>query len=220
LIVSWCAGGRCGMAYSDEDRGSSRRPSAEDRRWSHRSGTRWPADRQVGWHCVRSGPCTWRRGVRVSWLGLKTKVDGLSVVWPQNHWDIFLQFDLKTGGDGFFGLATKPVAVVSWFSLKTKVVEGFPVWASKLRLRFGDLGLKITATVSWFVPQNQAGFDLSVAPQNRWREVSVVYASRSSGLLHVEASLARVSQSGLKTDRGAMAGGARGTIMEVASELS
>jgi hypothetical protein len=30
------------------------------------------------------------------------------VVWPQNHWDIFLQFDLKTGGDGFsrFGLKT------------------------------------------------------------------------------------------------------------------
>jgi hypothetical protein len=39
--------------------------------------------------------------VRVSWLSLKTKVDGLSVVWPQNHWDGFLQFDLKTGGDGF-----------------------------------------------------------------------------------------------------------------------
>jgi hypothetical protein len=27
------------------------------------------------------------------------------------------------------------------------------------------LGLKITATVSWFVPQNQVGFGLSVAPQ-------------------------------------------------------
>jgi hypothetical protein len=23
---------------------------------------------------------------RVSWLSLKTKVDGLLVVWPQNHW--------------------------------------------------------------------------------------------------------------------------------------
>jgi hypothetical protein len=23
------------------------------------------------------------------------------VVWPQNHWDSFLQFGLKTGGDGF-----------------------------------------------------------------------------------------------------------------------
>jgi hypothetical protein len=27
---------------------------------------------------------------------------------------------------------------------------------------FGDLGLKITVTVSWFVPQNQLGGDLSV----------------------------------------------------------
>jgi hypothetical protein len=31
LLVSWCAGGRCGMTYSDEDRGRSRRPGAEDR---------------------------------------------------------------------------------------------------------------------------------------------------------------------------------------------
>jgi hypothetical protein len=31
LRVSWCAGGRCGMACSDEDRGRSRRPGAKDR---------------------------------------------------------------------------------------------------------------------------------------------------------------------------------------------
>jgi hypothetical protein len=48
----------------------------------------------------------------------------------------------------------------------------------------------------------------------------VGHASRSSGLLHVEASLARVSQSGLKTYGGATTGGARGTITEVASEAS
>jgi hypothetical protein len=46
----------------------------------------------------------------------------------------------------------------------------------------------------------------------------VGHASRSSGLLHVEASLARVFQSGLKTGGGAAAGGARGTIADVASE--
>jgi hypothetical protein len=34
------------------------------------------------------------------------------------------------------------------------------------QLWFGDFGLKITATVSWFEPQNQACFGLSVAPQN------------------------------------------------------
>jgi hypothetical protein len=46
------------------------------------------------------------------------------------------------------------------------------------------------------------------------------HASRSSGLLHMEASQARVSQSGLKTGRGTTVGSARGTIIEVASNTS
>jgi hypothetical protein len=48
----------------------------------------------------------------------------------------------------------------------------------------------------------------------------VGHVSRSSSLLGVEATLARVSQSGLKTGGGAMMGGARGTLAEVASEAS
>jgi hypothetical protein len=56
-------------------------------------------------------------------------------------------------------------------------------------------------------------FDLSVASQNRWREVDAGHASRSSGLLRVEAILTRVS-------RVMMTGGARDTIAEVASEAS
>jgi hypothetical protein len=76
------------------------------------------------------------------------------------------------------------------------------------QLLFGDLGLNITATVSW------------VAPQNRRMEVGAGHTSRSSSLLGVEASLARISQSGLKTGGGATTGGARGTIVEVASEAS
>jgi hypothetical protein len=44
LLILWCAGGRCGMTCSNEDRGRSRRPGAEDRELSHRSGTRWPGD--------------------------------------------------------------------------------------------------------------------------------------------------------------------------------
>jgi hypothetical protein len=31
LLFSWCAGDRCGMLCSDEDRGRSRRPDAENR---------------------------------------------------------------------------------------------------------------------------------------------------------------------------------------------
>jgi hypothetical protein len=74
--------------------------------------------------------------------------------------------------------------------------------------------------VSWFGPENHVGFGLSVAPQNQRRKVGAGHASRSSGLLHVKASLARVSQSGLKTGGGATAGGAHGTIAEVVSEAS
>jgi hypothetical protein len=61
------------------------------------------------------------------------------------------------------------------------------------QLRFGDLGLKITVMVFWFGPQNQVCFDLSVVPQNQQRDVSVGHTSKSSDLLRVEASLARVS---------------------------
>jgi hypothetical protein len=64
------------------------------------------------------------------------------------------------------------------------------------------------------------GFSLSVAPQNQQREVGAGHTSRSSGLVHVEASLARVSQSGLKTSGCATMGGARGTIVKVTLEAS
>jgi hypothetical protein len=54
----------------------------------------------------------------------------------------------------FLGLASKPRSTISRFGPQNR------------QLWFGDLGLKITVTVSWFVPQNQAGDILSVAPQN------------------------------------------------------
>jgi hypothetical protein len=89
LLVSWCAGGRCVMTCSDEDRGRSRRPGAEDQGWLHWSDTRWSGGREVGWRHVRSAPDTWRLWAWVSWLSLKTKVDSLWVVWPQNYSDGF-----------------------------------------------------------------------------------------------------------------------------------
>jgi hypothetical protein len=158
LLVSWWAGGRCGMACSDEDHDSSRRPGAEDQEWSHISGTRWPSDWEVGWRCVRSAPCTWRWEAWISWLNLKIKIDGLlvvwaqnhcdglSLVWPQNHWYDFLRFYLKTGGDDF-----------SWFALKTSGFEffglglktdgyGLLICVVKLPRQFFDLDLKIKQT--------------------------------------------------------------------------
>jgi hypothetical protein len=76
-------------------------------------------------------------------------------------------FGLKTTRTVFTGLASKPVATV-FCSLASKLVAMVsPGLGLKTgSYRFGDLGLKITPTVSWFVPQNQAGFGLSVAPQN------------------------------------------------------
>jgi hypothetical protein len=142
LLVPWCAGGKCDMACSDEDRGMSRRPGAENRGRLHRSGTRWSGDREVGWRRVRSVPCTWSRGAWVSWLSLKTKVDGLSVVWTQNHWDGFSSvwasklmatvcewFGLKITRTVFAGLASKPVATV-W--LKNMLQRFLAVWPQNL----------------------------------------------------------------------------------------
>jgi hypothetical protein len=126
LLVSWCAGGRCGMVGSDEDHGRSRRPIAADWGWSHRLGTWWPDDREVRWCRVRYAPCTWRWGAQVSWLSLKTNVDCLLVVWPQNYRDGFLWFGLKTGGDSFLWFASKPVSMVSP-GLASKPAVGFLV---------------------------------------------------------------------------------------------
>jgi hypothetical protein len=53
------------------------------------------------------------------------------------------------------------------------------------------------------VPQNQATYGLSVASQNqRENQDDVGHALRSSRLLCMEASRARVSQSSLKTGEG------------------
>jgi hypothetical protein len=94
---------------------------------------------------------------------------------------------------------------------------GFPSLGPQNRLlRFGDLGLKITTTVSWFEPQNHIDYDLSVTPQNRQEEDGVGHTLRSSILLRMDISQARVSQSSLKIGGGAMTGGACGTITEVA----
>jgi hypothetical protein len=106
---------------------------------------------------------------------------------------VYEWFDLKTIQAVFSGLAIKPVATV-FSSLASKSAARVTQFGSQNRqLQFGDLGLKITATVFWFEPQNQADFGLSVAPQNQWREDSVGHASRSTGLFHLKASRTRVS---------------------------
>jgi hypothetical protein len=106
----------------------------------------------------------------------------------------FLWFVLKIGGDGFSGL-----------DLKTSSSD-LVIWVSK--------------SPRWFLGLSLKTKQASVAPQNQWREDGTRHASRSGGLLCLKASRARVFQSGIKTDGGATAGGARGTITEIASGSS
>jgi hypothetical protein len=65
--------------------------------------------------------------------------------------------------------------------------------------------------ISWFGPQNQAGYSLLVVPQNRQEGDGAGHTLRSSGLIRLEASWARVSQSNLKT------GGSAVQMVHVAS---
>jgi hypothetical protein len=85
-------------------------------------------------------------------------------------------------------------AHVSWFSLKTKV-GSFSQFGLKID-GYDSCGLvsKPLVRVSRFGPQNQVGYGLSVASQNRREdEDGAGHASRSSDLLHMEVSQARVS---------------------------
>jgi hypothetical protein len=170
------------MVCSDKDHDRSRRPGAEDRGWWHWSGTRWPGDRQVRWRCVRSAPCTWRRGARVSCLSLKTKVDGLLMVWPQNHWDGFSSvwasklmamvcewLGLKTTRTVFADLASKPVVTVSGGLTSKPAVTVSGSLASKPAATVsGGLASKLAATVF---------FDLASKP------VATVFSSLASKLV-------------------------------------
>jgi hypothetical protein len=179
----------------------------------------WPQNHSDGFRQFgfkTGGDGFWRFGLKTYcdgflWFGLKTSGDSFLQFGLKNGGDSFLQFDLKTGDDGFlqFDLKTggddffrfdlKISGGFLGLGLKNKVVQSFLVWPSKSAALIGDLSLKITMTISWFEPQNQVGFGLSVAPQNRRSEVGAGHASRSSRLLRMEASLARVSQSDLKT---------------------
>jgi hypothetical protein len=105
----------------------------------------------------------------------------------------FLVEPQNQGGGGFPGL-----------SLKTGS-SGLVIWVSKSPRRFLGLGLKTKrASVCRLHHKTDGGR----SARDMRRDLAV------------EASLVRVFQSGLKTDGGTTVGGARGTIMEIASEAS
>jgi hypothetical protein len=82
---------------------------------------------------VQSAPFTRRRGARVSWIDLKTKVDGFS--W----------FSLKISGYGFPGLGLKTGSY------------GLVIWASKSPRRFLSLGLKTKWSMVCLLHHNTDG---------------------------------------------------------------
>jgi hypothetical protein len=109
-------------------------------------------------------------------LILKTKVDGLSVVWPQNHSDCFRRFGLKTDVTVCSGLASKPAATV-FSSLSSKLVAAVsPDLASKPAVGFllepqnqgggGFLGLGLktgsSSLVIWALKSPQRFLDLGL----------------------------------------------------------
>jgi hypothetical protein len=69
-------------------------------------------------------------------------------------------------------LALKSVATVSSDLALKPWCRFFWFGCQNWQLRFGNLGLKITMTVSWFEPQNQVGDGLSIVPQNRQEDES------------------------------------------------
>jgi hypothetical protein len=120
------------------------------------------------------------------------------------------RFSLKTGGDclsvvwpqnhydDFFIWASKPRSTVWWFGSQNHH-DSFLVWASKLSgRRFVGLHRKTNERM-----------------KTVWE-----HALTSGGLLRCEASRTRVSQFCLTTGGGAMAGGARTIIAEVAWKWS
>jgi hypothetical protein len=112
LLVSWCAGGRCDMACSDDDHGRSRRPGVEDQRWSHRSGTRWPGSRG------RVAPC------EVGTCHVETRSVGF-LVDPQNQGRRFVS-DLTSKPLGRFS----PIYPQNWLR------RFLAVWPQNLLRRF------------------------------------------------------------------------------------
>jgi hypothetical protein len=134
-------------------------------------------------------------------MHVKTRSVGF-LVEPQNQGQRFVN-DLASKPLGRFSLFW-PQNRWRWFSL---------VWYQNRQLRFGDLGLKITAAFSWFAHQSQEGFGLSVAPQNlledattwdtrrdlaacfSWKQVGLGFSSLESRLVEVRRRVVHVTPS-------------------------
>jgi hypothetical protein len=112
-------------------------------------------------------------------FGLKTDGDGFLWFDFKTSDDGFLRFGLKISGDSFSRFDLKNRWWVSWLSLKTKVMEGFPVWASKSSRRFLNLGLKTKQTS---VCQLRHKTDGGSSAWDTCRDLAACFAWKQAGL--------------------------------------
>jgi hypothetical protein len=135
-------------------------------------------------------------------LSLKTKVDGLSavwpqnywdglsVVWPQNHWDDFSCFGLKIGGNGLSRFGIKTSGSV-FFGLGLKIGSyDLVVWVSKSLRQFVGLSLKNNrAIVYWLRHKTDRrmktvqGTRRDLAVCFTWKQVALGFFSLDSRLV-------------------------------------
>jgi hypothetical protein len=113
------------MLGSDVDRVRSRRPGVENRGWSSTC-LHYVVERSGG-RVTLCAVCTVHEETMSAYLFIE----------PQNQGQRFI---IKTTG-----------AVCQWFDLETTRTVPL-IWPKNRQLRFGDLDLKITVTVSWFSP--------------------------------------------------------------------
>jgi hypothetical protein len=135
----------------------------------HSVGIWCPDDREVGWCCVRSAPCTRRRGAQISWLSLKTKVD------------IFSRFCLKTGGFRFPSFGHKTGSY------------GLMIWTFKSPRQFLGLDIKTKwATVYWLhnkiIGRMKTAMDTrrDLAACFTWKQVELRFSSLALRLVEAQ----------------------------------
>jgi hypothetical protein len=150
--------------------------------------------------------------VWVSWLSLKTKVDcllvvwpqnhwdDLLVVWPQNHWDSFSRFALKTDGGFFVEPQNQGDGGFFWFGPQTGSYD-LVIWASKSPRWFLVLDLE-TKRASICRLRHKTDIGRSVWDMRRdleayftWKQVGLGFPSLSSRLAEAQRWVVHVEPS-------------------------
>jgi hypothetical protein len=145
-------------------------------------------------------------------LSTKTKVDGLSVVWHQNHWDDlsvvwhqnywngFSRFGFKTGGNGFSQFGFKTGGGFFGLGLKTGSYD-LVIWGTKSLRWFLCLGFK-TKRASFCRLRHKTNGGRSARDMHRdlaacfmWKQVGLRFPSLASRLAEARRRVVHVAAS-------------------------